>query len=509
LSPAAILRLLSILNDFERYLSVPAGIFEPDTMKVLFVCSEVAPFSKTGGLADVAGALPAALAALGHEVTVVTPLYQSVKDAAIRPMGLGVSLRFPFGQVAYSLREAKLGENLRVVFIDQPYFFDRPGLYQDGESDYRDNHRRFGFFAVAALNCAELLGFEPDIVHLNDWQTGPTAVALATGYRGRALARARSVFTIHNLAYQGMFAKSVMGDLGLPWDLFTSEGLELFDAVSFLKAGLAYSDALSTVSPRYAEEIQTPEGGFGLDGFLRRRRAALRGILNGVDYGEWNPKTDRHLPAHFDASHLDGKTGCKQALLDAFGLTGPELPLFAIVGRLVDQKGIDILLGALFRLLHGNVRFVALGSGESRYERRLQALKDRFPDKVGIYLGFDTALSHLIEAGADFFLMPSRFEPCGLNQMYSLRYGTVPVVRSVGGLEDTVVDLSRPGGTGLKFSSFSVEALEHALYRATALYRDPVAFRQVQVRGMACDFSWASAARQYQALYESLSTVNS
>ena len=478
-------------------------------MKVLFVCSEVAPFSKTGGLADVAGALPAALAALGHEVTVVTPLYRSVSDASIRPMGLGLTLRFPFGQVPYSLREARLSDGLRVVFIDQPYFFDRPGLYQDGEQDYFDNHRRFGFFAVAALSCAELIDFTPDIVHLNDWQTGPSAIALARGFRARQLARARSVFTIHNLAYQGMFPKDVMDDLGLPWDLFTHEGLELYDAVSFLKAGLAYADALSTVSPRYAEEIQTPEGGFGLDGFLRRRRSALRGILNGVDYGEWNPLTDRHLPAHFDAARLPAKAECKRALLENFGLSGADLPLFAFVGRLVDQKGIDLLLGAMSRLLHGDARFVALGSGESRYEHGLRALKQRFPGKVGVDIGFDTALSHLIEAGADFFVMPSRFEPCGLNQMYSLRYGTVPVVRSVGGLDDTVVDLSRPGGTGIKFSAFSVEALEHALHRAIALYRDEATLLEVRARGMACDFSWGAAARQYQALYRSLAAVNS
>ncbi|MHB8874043.1 MAG: glycogen synthase GlgA [Myxococcaceae bacterium] len=478
-------------------------------MKVLFVCSEATPFSKTGGLADVAGALPSALAALGHEVTVVTPLYRSVKHPGIRALGRGLALRFPFGQVAYSLREAQLEKGHRVVFVDQPAFFDREGLYQRGDSDYPDNHRRFGFFAVAALSAAEVLDFTPDVVHLNDWQCGLTAVALARGYQNRQLARARSVFTIHNLAYQGTFHKSAMEDLGLPWDLFTPNGLELFDSVSFLKAGLAFSNALSTVSPRYAQEIQTPEGGWGLDGFLRRRKKDLRGILNGVDYAEWNPETDRHLPANFSARKLDGKRECKRALLNAFGLEDSDAPVFGLVGRLVDQKGVDILLGAMPRVLDRDVRFVALGTGESRYERALLSLRAHYPGKVGARVGFDTALSHLVEAGSDFFVMPSRFEPCGLNQLYSLRYGTVPIVRAVGGLEDTVVDAGLQGGTGLKFTDYSAYSLAAALERALHLFRSPKQLREVRLRGMACDFSWAASAREYEALYRSLGNGNS
>lgn len=476
-------------------------------MNILFVSSEVAPFSKTGGLADVSAALPAALAELGHDVTVVTPLYGSVDDRGLRSVGRPYSLRFPFGDFTATLREARLSDRHRVVFIEQAAFFQRPGLYQEHGREYADNHRRFAFFSMAALTGAQILGVAPDIVHLNDWQTGLAAVALARGYRGTPLARARSVFTLHNVAYQGNFPKWVMDELGLPWDLFTPEGLEFYDQVSFLKAGIAFADALTTVSPRHAQEIQTPEGGFGLDGFLRARADVLHGILNGVDYSEWDPANDPHLPARYDAADLSGKAKCKEALLRRFELEVPSgWPVFGVIGRLADQKGIDILLEALSQLLHRELAVIVLGSGEPRYEQALLGLRERFRDKLAVQIGFDSALAHLIEAGADFFLMPSRYEPCGLNQMYSLRYGTVPIVRATGGLEDTVVDLAQPEGTGIKFLEYSGQALEQAVHRALVLYEKRAELDEVRRRGMACDFSWKASAQKYDALARALST---
>ncbi|MBI3185981.1 MAG: glycogen synthase GlgA [Myxococcales bacterium] len=475
-------------------------------MRVLFLASEVAPFSKTGGLADVAGALPKALSKRGHELLVVTPLYSQVKDKAIQPAGGPFTLRFPFGEVEGWLRQAQLGRGHRVLFVDQPAFFQRPGLYQEDNRDYPDNHRRFAYFSIAALAAAELVKFTPEVVHLNDWQTGLAAVALARGYQGTRLSSARSVFTIHNLAYQGAFPKLVMDELGLPWELFNPEGLEFYDRPSFLKAGIAFADALTTVSRRYAEEIQTAEGGWGLEGFLRDRRHKLRGILNGADYSEWDPQADPYLPARFSPKDLSGKEQCKKKLLERFGLPAAAVasPAFGLVGRLADQKGIDLLLYSLPRLLERELTVTVLGSGEARYEQALRQLAARYPRKLGVKIGFDPALAHLLEAGSDFFLMPSRYEPCGLNQMYSLRYGAVPVVRRVGGLDDTVVDLKEKGATGIKFGDYQPTAFLEAVDRALGLYRDRRKLGEVRRRGMAEDFSWEAAAKQYEEIYQSL-----
>lgn len=466
--------------------------------------SEVAPFSKTGGLADVAAALPEALAGLGHEVRVVTPLYGTVKhDGRIQRTGQVVRLRFPFGDQLAALHEARMGPRHATWFLDHPGFYRRAGLYGDAGGDYPDNHRRFAFLSVGALTAAQLLKFPPDVVHLNDWQTGLAAVALKRGYQGTELRRARSVFTIHNLAYQGVFSKAVMGDLGLPWELFTERQLEFHDAVSFMKAGLAFADALTTVSRRYAEEIQTPEYGNQLDPFLRARADRLHGILNGVDYKEWDPRTDRFLPAHYSADDLSGKARCKEALLDAFNLSG-GVPVFGVVTRLAAQKGIDILVDGLQRMLHRDLRVVVLGSGEERYEAALRRLAQLAPGKVAVQIGFDNALAHLIEAGSDFFLMPSRYEPCGLNQLYSLRYGTPPIVRAVGGLDDTVIDAGQPDGNGVKFEHYDGAAVAWGIDRALELYWNPDWLGPVRRRGMLQDFGWEVSARKYEALYRTL-----
>jgi starch synthase len=338
-------------------------------MKILFISSEVAPFSKTGGLGDVAGALPGALARLGHEVKVVTPLYATVKQPGISPLGLSVRIRFPVTELYVELYGSQLAPGHQVVLLHHPGLYGRNGVYGDQYGDFGDNHLRFGLLTVGALSAAQAMRFEPDIVHLNDWPTGLGAVALRRGYAGTPLHRARTVFTIHNLAYQGLFPKRVMDELGLPWDLFRDDGLELHDAVNFLRAGVAWSDAVTAVSRRYAQEIMTPDLGCQLDGFIQARAGKLHGILNGVDYTEWDPSTDRHLPAHFTPDDLSGKAACKKDLRARFALP-PEtehFPLYSIVSRLADQKGVDLLLSVMHAALsEWNLNFVALGSSRIR-----------------------------------------------------------------------------------------------------------------------------------------------
>ncbi|WNG39712.1 glycogen synthase GlgA [Archangium violaceum] len=473
-------------------------------MKILYVASEVTPFSKTGGLGDVAGSLPAALAELGHEVKIVTPRYSSIKTDQLTPTGHHLELRFPFGIERGPILARRLSPNLEVLFLENEHFYGRGGIYGDAWGEFGDNHRRFAYLSLGALQAAQRLGFHPDIIHVNDWQTGLVPVALQRGYQGTALARARSVFTIHNLAYQGQFNKHVMEDLGLPWELFNAEhGLEFYDTVNFLKGGIQFADALTTVSPTYAKEIQQPDGGASLDGLLRRRQGVLTGILNGIDVHEWSPETDTYLPARYGANDLSGKAVCRRELLRRFGLReDTHAPVFGIVSRLAWQKGIDLLLEVLPQALHSDIRFVAVGSGEGQYEEGLRALQHHFPQQVGTFIGFDQGLSHLVEAGADFFIMPSRYEPCGLNQMYSLRYGTVPIVRATGGLVDTVD--GGLDGNGILFEAFHPTALLAALRRAQALYAEPERLLAFRRRGMGRDFSWAASARKYERLFASL-----
>lgn len=473
-------------------------------MKILFVASEVTPFSKTGGLGDVAGSLPAALAELGHEVKVVTPRYASVKADRLTPTGHHLELRFPFGTERGPILSLRQSPNLELLFLENEHFYGRGGIYGDAWGEFGDNHRRFAYLSIGALQAAQRLGFTPDIVHVNDWQTGLTPVALRRGFQGTALGRARSVLTIHNLNYQGQFGKHVMEDLGLPWELFTAEhGLEFWDSVNFLKGAIQFADALTTVSPTYAREIQEPEGGASLDGLLRRRSGALTGILNGIDVHEWNPETDTYLPARYSEQDLTGKAACRRELLERFGLRGDTgAPVFGIVSRLAWQKGVDLLLEVMPQALQSDMRFVAVGSGEGHYEDGLRTLQHHFPGQVGTFIGFDQGLSHLVEAGADFFIMPSRYEPCGLNQMYSLRYGTVPVVRATGGLADTVEGGLE--GNGILFEAFHPSALLAALRRAQALYAEPERLRAFRRRGMGKDFSWAASARRYERLFTSL-----
>jgi starch synthase len=455
----------------------------------------------------VAGALPAALAARGVEVCVVSPLYAHIPRASLTALPQRLRLRFPFGTLEGRLWRSALSPAHDRIFVDNADLYGRVGIYGEGGVDYPDSPRRYAFLSLAALEAAEQLGWLPDIVHLNDWHTGLAALALRRGYRTSGVGRARSLFTLHNLAYQGIAPKSVMDELGLPWEEFTPDGLEFHGQVSLLKAGLVYSDRLTTVSRRYAEEICTPGGGWGMDGLLRQRRAVLTGILNGVDYTQWNPSSDPHLAASFVPGRLEGKRRCKAALLRSFGLERPgglEAPLFGIVSRLAPQKGIDLLLEALPRVLDRPMSFVAVGTGEPRFEQGLRALAAEYPQKVAVRVGFDEAWAHQVEAASDFFVMPSRFEPCGLNQMYSLRYGAVPIVRATGGLDDTVVDAALPLGTGIKFVEPSPEALIQAFERAFAVWAGPGQMDALRARGMVQDFSWDQAASEYEREYRLL-----
>jgi len=473
-------------------------------MEILFVASEVAPFSKTGGLGDVAGALPRALAARGHAVSIVTPRYGTIDPAreGLRPLHRAIQVR---GEPA-TLWVKK--DRAQVLFVEHEHFFgSRRGLYGEGGRDYPDNAERFAYLTRAALAAPGALGLRPRILHLNDWQTGLGPFLLRHEHaRDPALAGVKTVFTIHNLAYQGVFPKSVVPVLGLPWDVFRYEAMEFFDQLSFMKAGLVFADALTTVSPTYAKEILTPDFGANLDPVLRQRANVLMGILNGVDTHEWDPARDPFLPAHYDAKDLSGKAVCKEALQRELALpVRPGVPLVAMIGRLAEQKGIDLVAAALPQLLAMDLQIALLGSGQPEYEQAFARAARERPDRLAARIGFDEGLAHRIEAGADLFLMPSRFEPCGLNQMYSLRYGTVPVVRTVGGLEDTVEDFDGwQRGTGFKFREYSPQGFLVAVRRALDVFRDRRAWRGLVLRGTAQDNSWERSAGSYEALYRRL-----
>ena len=474
-------------------------------MDLLFVSSEVAPWSKTGGLGDVAGALPRALAARGHAVAVVSPRYYrvDVQRQRMKPLHRAVAVR---GEPTTLWLKRVDGVDFYFVENDR-LFGSRGGLYGDAHGDYGDNAERFAYLCRAALAAPAALSFRPRIIHCNDWQTGLVPFLLRQEHaRDPMVSRAKTVFTIHNLAYQGIFDKRVVPALGLPWDVFRYEAMEFFDHLSFMKAGLTFADALTTVSPTYAREILTPEGGAQLDAVLRHRARDLTGILNGIDMKEWDPATDRQLPAHYSAAEPSGKARCKEALQKEMGLAvRPDVPLVGMVGRLAEQKGLDLVAAVLPQLAANDVQLAVLGSGQAELERAFAHAAREHPGRIAARIGFDEGLAHRIEAGADVFLMPSRFEPCGLNQLYSLRYGTVPVVRAVGGLVDTVEDFDGASrGTGFRFRDYAPSALWTALRRALDVYRDQRAWRGLMARGMAQDFSWDRSAAGYEALYQRL-----
>lgn len=475
-------------------------------MRIAQIAPEVHPFSKTGGLGDVLGALPPALAAEGAEVVVVTPRYRGIKA---EPTPLRVKTAVAGRPMEAAVLKAALpGSQVPVYFLDAPEFFDREHCYGAPGQDYQDNAARFAFLSRGALELLRLLGPAPDVVHAHDWQTGLVPVYLKTLY-ATSFPRVRSVLTVHNLAYQGLFPQTDFAATGLDWSLFNWRQAEFYGQVGYLKAGLVFADRITTVSPTYAKEIQEPELGSGLDGVLRERSTRLQGILNGIDAREWNPEEDPHLPARFSADDLAGKAVCRQEVLKRFGL--PEMPgalLLAFIGRLVGQKGADLLVDAAESFLGANAQMVVLGTGDPRMQERLERLAVAQPGRVAVRFGFDHALAHLIEAGADAFLMPSRFEPCGLNQMYSQRYGTLPIVRKTGGLADTVVNagpknLKARTATGFVFEEPSAAALGKAVRQALGLFAKPAEWREVMRTAMRRDFSWRPSALQYLNLYQS------
>jgi starch synthase len=466
---------------------------------VLQIASEALPFAKTGGLADVLGALPPALARLGWNVTLVIPKYRGV-DAGTRVEQMPITVGDFTRDVGFF--EAPLADGAHAILVDCPDLYDREALYNVGDLDYPDNARRFAFLVRAAFEFAGRRGAGPSIVHAHDWQAGLASVYLRTLYASHPLlGSTASIFTIHNLAYQGLFEPGWLPRLDLGWDEFGIDRLEYWSKISFLKGGINRADLLTTVSPRYAREIQTPEFGFGFDGILRARRGDLVGILNGIDVGEWNPLTDRHLPQTYSAEDLDGKRASKIAVLKEYGMpaSGESLarPLVGMVSRMVDQKGFDLIEAIADELPQLDASFVILGTGEARYQEMWTRLAAEHSRRIGARIGFDERLAHLIEAGADIFLMPSRFEPCGLNQMYSMRYGTVPVVHAVGGLADTVTRK-----TGFVFEEYTADALLGCVKRALDLYSDTRTWRALQRAGMAQDFSWDRSAKEYVKIYD-------
>jgi len=473
-------------------------------LRILFAASEGLPFSKTGGLADVIEALPKALVAQGHELAVVLPRYRGIKTSMVvmpsMTIPLGGRLRFP------SIADGTMLNGVRYFFVDDPGYFDRDGIYGNSTGDFPDNAERYSEFSRATIEIAKHV-WPADVIHCHDWQTALVPTLMRSLYSSDPLVKDIPViFTIHNLGYQGQFPAAVLGRAGIPPEVYNPAGVEYYGYVNLLKGGLVYSDYLTTVSKKYAEEIQTPEFGYGLDGVVRSRRDHVVGILNGVDYSVWNPEKDKLLAATYSAKDLTGKHACKKELLEIFGLS-PEYeshPVLGIVSRFADQKGFDLIAAVAPELMQEDVILTVLGTGERRYEELFDTLANEFPGHVGVRIGYDNELAHKIEAGADMFLMPSRYEPCGLNQIYSLKYGTVPIVRATGGLDDTVesFDVQHGTGTGLKFEPYTGAALLDAIRLALHHFADERIWRRIQLNGMSKDFSWKRPASEYAKLYK-------
>ncbi|EIJ41684.1 glycogen/starch synthase, ADP-glucose type [Beggiatoa alba B18LD] len=479
----------------------------PSSLKILFVSSEVYPLVKTGGLADVSHALPKALQQLGVDVRVLLPAYPAVLDK------LTLTCVYERVNLLHSLPPVRIltgmmpDQSFPVYVLDCPQLYQRMGgLYQDAYGqDWQDNPLRFGALAkLAAFFGQHYFDFKPDIIHCNDWQTGLTPAYLA--YSANPV-HVRVIQSLHNMAYQGVFDPAVMSFLELPNISFNMHGLEYYGALSFLKAGIYYSHWLTTVSPNYAKEIQTPQFGYGLAGLLYERRQQLRGILNGIDTDDWNASTDTYLPFHYSRQDLTGKQQNKQALCQRLGLMHPEKPLIAMITRLTYQKGLDLVIPAIADILAEGAQLAILGSGDKDLENHLKHLATRYQGTLSVTIGYDETLAHQLEAGADIFLMPSRFEPCGLNQLYSMRYGTIPLVRRTGGLADTVVDttpanLDKGIATGFIFDAEDHHAILHSIQRALLTFRDKATWRQLQENGMNYDCSWQQSAKQYIQLYK-------
>ncbi len=489
------------------------GERKDNALKVILVSPEVVPFAKTGGLADVAGALPLALSKLGHAVSVFMPLYRHVVDRelALEPTGVELSFHVYHREQKATIWKGEFpGTTVPAYFVEHDGFFYRRELYGDTRGAYPDNAERFAFFSRAVLEAVVALGIEPDVFHLNDWQSALIAVYLRSIFAGGpVLGKSASLLTIHNLAYQGLFPEWEFNFTGLGWELFNWKELEYHGKVNFLKGGIVFADLINTVSKKYSQEIQTAEFGAGLEAVLSSRTEDLFGILNGVDYQNWNPATDKLIPAGYSPESISGKAKCKAHLQEINNLPQkPDVPVVGIVSRLADQKGFDILGEAMEEIMKLDMQLVVLGTGQQEYHDLFTRIGKKYPQKTGISLKYDNQLAHMIEAGSDMFLMPSRYEPCGLNQMYSLKYGTVPIVRSTGGLADTITDctnktLKKGTANGFSFSEYSAAELLKVLKRAVDTYaKKPEVFKKLVAKGMAQDLSWDRSAREYVTLYE-------
>ncbi|MDH5457237.1 MAG: glycogen synthase GlgA [Nitrospinota bacterium] len=476
-------------------------------LNILFASPEAHPFAKTGGLGDVSSALPLALKQQGHDVRVIIPKYRSVGQVkrSIKPMGLTVTVPIGPNLKSGELHEGRLNRTVPVYFVGQEGYFDRDGFYGDAEGEFPDNAERFIFFARAVLEACKVLDFQPDIIHCNDWQTGLVPCYLKTTFANDPFFKnTRSVFSIHNLGYQGNFSNRYLPMAHLPWNVFTIEGVEFYDCFSFMKAGLVFADQLATVSKTYSKEILTPENGFGMDGVLRHHQNKLSGILNGADYGEWDPQIDTHIKAHYGPKSLKGKQECKKSLARKLSLKlTDQTPLLCMVTRLSSQKGIDLVVQSFAELMDQGAALVILGSGDEHYESFFTEQNQNYPNQFRYVSGFNEKLAHQIIAGSDLLFMPSLYEPCGLTQMYALRYGTVPVVRRVGGLADTIKTFQsgKNQGTGFLFKSSEEVKWLSLLHKALALYSKKKVWRNLMLNGMAQDFSWEKAAKQYAILY--------
>jgi starch synthase len=487
-------------------------------LNVLFLSSEVEPFAKTGGLADVSGALPQSIKHLDHEIRIMMPRYGSINErkSKLHDMIRLKDIQVPVGSdlIQASVKSSFITNNhtkVQVYFLDNPKLFGRNGLYihPDTKKEYKDNDQRFIFFSRGVLEVLKKMGWQPDVIHCNDWPTGLVPAYLKTLYRDDPFYKdTRTVFTIHNMAYQGVFPKKSFPLTQLPPDVLSEDGIEAYGNLNFLKSGLVFADALTTVSEKYAEEIRSNEEfGCGLQTIAEKRRNDLTGILNGIDYSTWDPSVDEHIPHRYDFRSLDLKRENKVALLEAVKLPVREgAPLIGIISRLADQKGFDLIDTALDALMKLNVQLVVLGTGEKKYHDMLSKAAKKHPETIAVDLSFNEKLAHLIEAGSDMFLMPSRYEPCGLNQIYSLRYGTVPIVRATGGLDDTIEDFdpATGSGTGFKFAKYDSAEMMKAIQRAMKVYADEAAWKRIIKNGMGKDFSWESSAKKYIQLYRSL-----
>jgi starch synthase len=478
-----------------------------DKLKILLVSSEVAPFAKTGGLADVAGSLPKALHKLGHDVRVFLPYYRMVKQGGfstrtvIEDLPVDISNHTKFS----SILQTTLNDKVPVYLLQNDKYYDRKELYRTPKGDYQDNAERFIYFSRATLEMLKTLDFKPHIIHCNDWQTGLIPVYLKSIYLYSDFLRdTATLFTVHNLAYQGKFWHFDMHLTGLGWEYFIPEWIEFYGKLNLLKAGILHADIVNTVSLQYSKEIQTQEYGHGLDGVLRARSQDLYGIVNGVDYGVFNPATDPNIPAQYDHQRLENKVKNKTALQKRMGLAKSDVPLIGMIGRLDVQKGWDLIAQVADSLMQRELQLVVLGDGAEEFQLMLKQLAKQYPKKMGLKLGFDPRLAQLIYAGSDMFLMPSRYEPCGLGQLISLRYGTIPIVRSTGGLADTICDFNpkTKRGNGFSFVNYSSQELLAAIERALKVYADKPVWRKLMQRGMQQDFSWEHSAKEYVKLYK-------